>query len=102
TVFRITPAGTFTLLHAFSNSPDGSYLRGALVEASDGNFYGTTYYGGMGYGTVFRVTPDGATTIVHAFTGGANGANPAAALIQGPDGNFYGTTDSGGSAVCQC
>jgi uncharacterized repeat protein (TIGR03803 family) len=63
-----------------------------LVQATDGNFYGTTYFGGAyNYGTVFKVTRSGTLTTLHSFDG-TEGGNPDAALVQGTDGNFYGTT----------
>jgi uncharacterized repeat protein (TIGR03803 family) len=101
TAFRITPQGHLTILHAFSGTDgtyrDGSYPRAALLQARDGNFYGTTYAGGaFGIGTMFRMTGDGTVTILHSFTR-ADGANPDAALIQGRDGNLYGTASDGGS-----
>ena len=97
TVFRITPRGTVTVLHAFSGSPsDGSSPRTALIQATDGDFYGTTYDGGSSNaGTVFRMTLAGSVTLLHSFTN-SEGFSPSAGLIQAPDGDFYGTTESGG------
>ena len=110
TVFRITPTGGLTTLHTFSDQGDGSFPQGRLLLASDGNFYGTTFFaeqcgGGRcdnGLGTVFRISLDGTFTTLHKFLGsrgnGLNeGASPAGALIQGSDGNFYGTTGNGGA-----
>ena len=79
----------------------GSYPYAGVVEGSDGNFYGTTFFGGVsGFGTIFRMTPGGELTTLVEFTGtaGANpGSYPEAKLVQGSDGNFYGTTSSGGA-----
>lgn len=98
TVFRITPAGTFTTLYSFciqSGCPDGSGPAAGLTEGSDGNFYGTTLTGGIHVnGTVFEITPGGALTTLHTFN--SDGSNPYGALAQGSDGNFYGTTSAGG------
>ena len=59
TVFKITPGGSLTTLYSFSYS-DGATPYAGLVQGSDGNFYGTTPYGGAsGYGTVFKITADG-------------------------------------------
>jgi uncharacterized repeat protein (TIGR03803 family) len=90
----------FDVLYSFTNTPDGSLPKGDLIQATDGNFYGTTKFGGSAsLGTVFQMTPDGTETILHSFTGGSSdGAYPSAGLIQGTDGNFYGTTAAGGSA----
>lgn len=95
TFFNITPSGTFTLLHVFDKT-DGAYPTGALIQAADGNFYGTTQYGGAyNKGTIFKVTPTGTVTTLHSFDG-SDGANPVAGLAQGTDGEFYGTTYNGG------
>jgi len=101
-VFRISPAGTATTLHSFDGS-DGAYLVSGLVQATDGNFYGTTFEGGNlgcasphGCGTVFKITPGGTLTTLLSF-GGSDGAFPEAGLVQGADGNLYGTTGGGGA-----
>jgi uncharacterized repeat protein (TIGR03803 family) len=97
TVFKITPAGTLTTLHLF-DGVDGALPYAALVEATDGTFYGTTGYGGTtGLGTIFKITPRGTLTTLYSFCSqcNANGYTPAAALIQATDGNFYGTASTG-------
>jgi uncharacterized repeat protein (TIGR03803 family) len=101
TVFMITPAGVETVLHSFAGgAADGYSPLGALIQGSDGNFYGTTLYGGpSGSGTVFKITSGGVETVLHSFTGGTtDGSYPYAALIQGRDGNLYGTTSNGGTS----
>jgi uncharacterized repeat protein (TIGR03803 family) len=97
-VFKITPKGALTMLHEFTGSPsDGQLPTGALIEAADGNFYGTTEYGGTGQsGTVYRMTPAGEVTILHNFKEDKNGFRPLSGLTQGTDGNFYGGTYQGG------
>jgi uncharacterized repeat protein (TIGR03803 family) len=91
TAFRITPRGTFTLLHSFQGN-DGSYPNG-LILGNDGNFYGTAYWGGPAFGgTVFQMTPSGALTLLYSFSGTSDGGNPDTALTLAKDGNFYGTT----------
>ena len=102
TVFKITPGGTLTTLYSFCSLPncaDGYGPQAALVQATDGNFYGTAHWGGLvGDGTVFRITPGGSLTTMHNFSGYPHdGANPIGGLIQATDGNLYGTTPSGGS-----
>jgi uncharacterized repeat protein (TIGR03803 family) len=91
TVFRVTPSGVFTLLHTFGASPsDGLDPEAELIQATDGNFYGTTFAGGTaGFGTVFRITPTGVETVVYSFPSGPGGPVPLGALLQGADGNFY-------------
>ncbi len=99
TVFKISPTGTFTLLHSFTGyDMDGANPTSALIQATDGYFYGTTTVGGAhDDGTVFKISPEGAVTVLHSFDA-VNGSRPMAALIQGTDGNFYGTTSQGGPA----
>jgi uncharacterized repeat protein (TIGR03803 family) len=101
-VFRITPSGTVTILHSFLDGSvphDGQSPYAGLILGPDGNFYGTTTFGGSrGFGSVFRITPSGAVTILHSFGDVANdGAYPTGDLVLGPDGYFYGTTSFGGS-----
>src|SRR6266571_494872 len=99
TVFRITTNGALSILHAFSGGNDGGTPKAGLIQAADGNLYGTTYSGGAsGGGTVFRTTLGGGLTTLHAFTSGSDGGNPFAGLAQATDGNFYGTTFSGGGS----
>jgi uncharacterized repeat protein (TIGR03803 family) len=98
TVFRMTPSGTVTTLHSFANDTDGAFPQGSLIQATDGNFYGTTVTGGAwGNGTVFRITSAGTLTTLYSFDLGAAGGYPYAALMQAADGNFYGTTAGGGA-----
>ena len=97
TVFKITPSGAVTTLAGF-NQASGFAPSSPLIQATDGNFYGTTPEGGAnypGFGTVFKVTPSGTLTVLHSFDG-ADGEKSFAALVQGTDGNFYGTTSFGG------
>jgi uncharacterized repeat protein (TIGR03803 family) len=103
-VFRISGlAGTpaESIVYSFAAGADGMGPEGSLIQASDGNLYGTTFYGGANNaGTVFRISglPGTPTeTIIHDFGGASDGANPAAALLQASDGNLYGTTSSGGT-----
>ena len=101
TVFKITPQGQETILYRFAGGDDGENPIGGLIQASDGNLYGTTAFGGgrSSKGTIFQITPQGVETILHRFISGFgfDGENPAAALIQGFDGEFYGTTPYGGA-----
>jgi uncharacterized repeat protein (TIGR03803 family) len=107
TVFKMTPAGVVTILHSFVGSDgtgsDGSYPKGALVEASDGNLYGTCYSGGAnGTGTAFRISMKGVFTKIFDFpaegASGSIGNFPRAGLIQASDGNLYGTAWEGGAS----
>lgn len=94
TIFRMSPAGFVSTLHAFGWF-DGCIPLGALLLADDGNFYGTTYSGGSHeFGTVFQMTPSGKLTTLHNFDV-FDGASPYAGLVQATNGKLYGTTNSG-------
>jgi uncharacterized protein (TIGR03437 family) len=104
-VFKLTPTGAMTTLYSFQPSPDASNsfpLPNSVIQASDGNFYGTTERGGTGCtygcGTIFKVTPGGSGTILYTFDQ-AHGSSPAGSLVEGADGNFYGVTSSGGTST---
>lgn len=101
-VFKVTPDGKETILHAFTNSPDGNAPHAGLVRDAEGNIYGTTYYGGdrrhyYGHGVVFKIAADGTEQVLYTFTGGADGSHPNSALLRDASGNLYGTTASGGA-----
>jgi uncharacterized repeat protein (TIGR03803 family) len=105
TIFEITPGGMLTTLHSF-DSTDGAYPEAPLVQATDGNFYGTTQEGGnsgcpggVTCGTVFEITPEGTLTTLHKFDA-TDGQSPLAALLQATDGNFYGTTYGANNLGC--
>jgi uncharacterized repeat protein (TIGR03803 family) len=106
TVFEITPEGELTTLYTFCSQPecaDGSQPNG-VIQATDGNFYGTTSAGGISprpdcphCGTVFELTPEGKLTTLYDFCSQescTDGVNPVGALVQGTDGSFYGVTGS--------
>ena len=89
------PAQTVQTLCSF-NGGNGAYPYAALTLGNDGNFYGTTAWGGdSGYGTVFKVTTNGTLTTLVSFNGYTNSASPQAGLTLGHDGSFYGTTAGG-------
>ncbi len=90
-------SGTLTTLVTF-NGTNGSNPFGSLIQALDGNLYGTTEGGGSAdKGTLFKCTTSGTLTTLVTFNG-ANGANPSGSLIQASDSNFYGYTLEGGSS----
>jgi uncharacterized repeat protein (TIGR03803 family) len=110
TVFKISSTGALTTLYNFcsqANCADGLWPEAGLVQASDGNFYGTTTAGGgylkapcnanKGCGTVFKITSGGAFTVLHSFKN-SDGRFPMGGLLQAKDRNLYGTTSQGGKA----
>ena len=97
TIFKLTTNGTFSSLYSFAGTNDGAEAYAGLVQGTDGNFYGTTFFGGTnGYGTVFKFATNGILTTLVSF-GNTNGANPQAGLVQANDGSLYGTTAFGGT-----
>jgi uncharacterized repeat protein (TIGR03803 family) len=88
-LFKITPGGKLTVVYDLANSGCCSEPLGGLVQATDGNFYGTTVFGG----NVFRVTPSGEFTDLADI-----GGSPQAAMMQHTNGILYSDTAVGGSA----
>jgi uncharacterized repeat protein (TIGR03803 family) len=112
TIFVLSPAGSFSTLHTFAaetvnssgraTSADGATPTGALVQGSDGDFYGTTQNGGAnGGGAIFKISSGGAFASLYSFSAlsaGSVSTNAAVpnALLLARDGAFYGTTQQGG------
>ena len=110
TVFQLTTNGVLTTLYSFcakSGCKDGSNPMAPPIEATDGNFYGTTSGGGAnasclpaGCGTVFAITTSGVLKTLYDFCpqiGCPDGSKPYAALVQDTNGSFYGATHGGGA-----
>jgi uncharacterized repeat protein (TIGR03803 family) len=113
-VFKITPAGKLTTLHSFCTTvtcSDGALPYAGLVQAGNGNLYGTTYNGGANCsaglvcGTIYEITRSGTLTVLYSFCPQgicSDGRGPLAGLVQATDGNFYGTTDIGSECTGVC
>jgi uncharacterized protein (TIGR03437 family) len=104
TVFRMTPSGALTVQLNFPNTQLGTAPKSPMIQASDGNLYGTTSAGGAGSsGTVFKMTLSGTASVLYTFcttmkSGGCPDGNfPWNGLLQARDGNLYGTTQAGGT-----
>jgi len=109
TVFRMDSDGNLETLYTFAGGLDGAQPEESLIQASDGDFYGTTLFGGdsscsvssyTGCGTIFKIDSSGDFTLLHDFTGGPEGGVPFSSLIQAGDGDFYGTAAAGGDPSC--
>jgi uncharacterized repeat protein (TIGR03803 family) len=95
---------TENALYPFTGGADGSNPQANLIADAKGNLYGTTYFGGSGYGVIFKLSPPKkvgtawSETPLYAFTGGADGKYPAfGPLAMDTKGNLYGTTVQGGA-----
>jgi uncharacterized repeat protein (TIGR03803 family) len=106
--FELSPGsnGTWTAktLHFFTGGTGGAYADSGMIFDTQGNLFGTTYYGGAQTGTVFKLGPaSGGTwtqTVLHRFSpGDGDGRNPASNLVLDSKGNLYGTTYAGGSST---
>jgi uncharacterized repeat protein (TIGR03803 family) len=96
-IFKVTPAGAISLLHSFDGT-HGAEAYAPLMQASNGNFYGTTEGGGnYNNGVVFEMSPAGVFTDLHDFDPNTEGGQPFSALIEGTNGFLYGTTVYGGT-----
>jgi uncharacterized repeat protein (TIGR03803 family) len=119
TIFKITPDSTLTTLHNFCSQPgcaDGSHPAAALNQATNGDLYGTTWFGGIANpscylgscGTIFKIIPSGAFATIYSFcaqagcSDGANDSFGARPLVQAANGDLYGTTGAGGIANPSC
>ncbi len=104
----LSDAQTTSFVHSFTGTATDGDAPNSLIEAEDGNYYGTTAFGGSagsctdsnnitaGCGTVFKLS-SGTVTVLYSFSGGAVGGEPTG-IIQGPDGNLYGVAAFGGSS----
>jgi uncharacterized repeat protein (TIGR03803 family) len=92
-VFRVGKTGGLTVLHSFVDDSQCRPEHG-VIQASDGNFYGTT--ADLFEGSVFRVDASGVLTTLHSFDG-PDGRTPSGPLVEGADGGLYGATRGGGA-----
>lgn len=104
-IFKLAPGGSFTTLHDFCSQACYAEAPGAgVIQATDGNLYGTTNAGTFNAGAIYQLTPDGAFTDLYNFCalpGCPDGSGPGATLVQGTDGKLYGVTSTGGTK-CNC
>jgi uncharacterized repeat protein (TIGR03803 family) len=106
TVYKMTTGGAQTTLYNFCATapcPDGADPSGFLVQARDGNFYGTTTQGGINNGgTIFKMSPAGELSTLYSFCSQPNCSDGSYgfSLTQGRDGNLYGVAAQGGNPAC--
>ena len=109
-IFRVTPSGVLKILHKFdfvNAFSDGATPTAGLVQASDGNFYGTTSLGGLnnfsssGCGVLFKITPTGVYSVLHRFDNATDGCisrtgSLGQSMTLHTNGKIYGSTKFGG------
>jgi len=101
TLFKMTLDGELTTLNSFcvETCADVAFEPFGMIQASNGNFYGTTQFGGLNSGgTLFEMTPTGQFRVVYNFCSQANctdGEYPVAPPMQANNGDFYGTAGGG-------
>jgi uncharacterized repeat protein (TIGR03803 family) len=99
TIFKVAADGTETVLHSFAGGGenDGADPYSSLIADTEGNLYGTTYYGGLNeQGCVYKLATNGQLTLLYSFANGTDGASPVSNLVMDKRGRLYGTTVAGG------
>lgn len=93
------PAAQITILHSFGDGTvpnDGAYPSGPLIQASNGDFYGTTYGAALnpdGSGMIFQMPLGGTVSAIYTFT--SPNLAPGNALLF-YNNNLIGMSNSGG------
>jgi uncharacterized repeat protein (TIGR03803 family) len=102
TIVQLSTSGNLLSYYSFPGGAAGGALPVGMVQASDGNYYGTTFQGGVvqggGIGTIFRYTPQSGATVIYTYEpSNTGGGYPSSGLSQGTDGWLYGLTLVGGT-----
>jgi len=94
TLFKVTSAGGLTVLHNFAaqgSTSDGCEPLAPPIQATNGDFYGTTSFcGANNYGTVYKLTLAGAYSLLYSFQGPPNDTVLPLGLIEGTNGDLWG------------
>jgi uncharacterized repeat protein (TIGR03803 family) len=103
-IFKLTPEGSYTVLHAMNATTDGAFPANGLAQATDGNFYGFSTAAGngscrhitcSGYGTIFKISPQGVFSVLYDFHP-TTGTGAGFTLLQHTNGLLYGARECGG------
>ncbi len=102
TIFKMSPGFVVSTLYSFQGPPtDGEYPSAGMVQATDGNLYGTASPGSSTYyGALFEVSTGGTYKVLYMFTP-TFGDFPLGTLIQHTNGKTYGTLLTDGPG-CGC
>jgi len=95
-IYRYVPGGSLTPFFEQESDDDDFTGLNLPVPSADGTFYGSSTYGGTGYGSIYRLSSTGVATTLANFDGVNTGANPQGVLVLATDGNYYGVCQSGG------
>jgi uncharacterized repeat protein (TIGR03803 family) len=104
-IYKITPDGTYSILHSFNGGDGGSDPNaGVTINPVTGDLYGTTTFGGPGAcregcGLLYKLTASGEFTVLHNFDDTDDGRYPAGQLLSDAQGNIFGVATSGGPGV---
>src|SRR5260370_11173938 len=98
-LFRITPAGSLTVLYNFNGITDGGVPVAPPIQAVDGNLYGTTSDSNQN-STVYKFTPSNVFFTIYTFDPSSEGSNLNGPLLQAADGTLYAAFIGGGSFSC--
>lgn len=103
-IYKVTPTGKFTVLYNVNGKSDGYGPDTALVQATDGKFYGVTPAGGsMQSGTIFSIDSKSKYSVLYNFDGTTTGIAASVSLFQRTSGVLYGDTFQGGTgSYCAC
>ena len=103
TVFKMTPGGQVTILHAFpsKSAKEGVMPMGGVVEGKGGKFYGVTFSGGQeNLGTIYVLKQTGKTQTLHSFRAVENVAFPCDGMAMSAERSLFGTAAACKNGTC--
>ncbi len=98
-VYRATPSGPVTKIYTFATNTFSPSFPSSLIQASDGNLYGTTSKGGNGSGSIYKLTLSGQYTPLYGLSGSPSQSLAPEGLLEASDGNLYGVTQGWSSQI---
>lgn len=96
TIYRITPAGAYSVLYTFTGGADGAFPIGQIATGPNGILYGTCESGSAG-GTVWSYNPaSNQFSVLYTFTNGQDGEGCWAGPLVEPGPTLYVASAYGG------